>query len=190
MFTKLKTHIKSRDLLFLFIGALTATVANNWTYFTFDREINISDLFTAILAGYLGLYIAGKLTSQVSSERIEKDILIQDLPLIRNNLTRIHSQLESGNVVFNEVLPMMKACSQSLNDLIDTVGICKPELANELQLANLLTRVRALNHILTSYPTTPTGLFNIPIQDYPDLKSKTRVLYNDFTKIVFDINRF
>jgi hypothetical protein len=184
-----KVHIRWRDLLFLLIGAVLSTILNNWSYFKFNSEISISDLLTAGVGAYVGLYIGGKLTAEVSSQRIEKDLLIKDLPEVKSQLTKLFSQLESGNVVFSDTLATMKKSSQTLNELKDMVAICKPSISGDLDLSNLLQLLRILNLNLTSYPRTPVGLFAIPITNYHDLKDQTKNINDEITIIIFKINR-
>lgn len=184
-----KIKIKWRDLFFVLIGSLFGTLMNNWSYFTFSSEISLTDSFTAILGGYLGLYIGGKLTSQNSSERIEKDLMIQEISVVNISLSRLYPNFSSNTLTMNEAVAFFKQASQSFNNVSTIANMCedKPKIVN---LSEALFRdTRTLNNMVTNHGTNLQGVIQIPSTQVQLVKEKSKQLRDNAIRLIIAINR-
>lgn len=184
-----KVKVRWRDLFFLSIGCIIATIANNWTFFTFSKEISLSDIFTAILGGFLGLYIASKLTSEVSSERIEKDLLINEISPIKVHLVKLYEALDTNSLELSEGVQIFKNTSKILINLKTTLKLCRSNDNLDYLVELYLGRIRKLNSDVTRLPTNSIGLILLPQAQLIDFLKETKEINDGITMMIFNINR-
>jgi len=184
----LKLHIKWRDGFFLSIGAICATVANNWSFFTFDKNISVTDLFTAAIGGYIGLYVGSKLTSKVSSDRVEKDIIIAEINATRGFIARVHTFIDSNNLSLSDAVSLFKTASQSLSLAKEMVQICNNNKNLISEITTVLGKVRDLNRVVTRISPI-NGILNIPETNIIQLLTLTRSLNKSLFNLIILVNR-
>lgn len=183
-----RLQIKWRDVFFILIGALCGTIANNWSYFSFDRSIGIADLFTAIIGGYIGLYVGSKLTSKVSSDRTEKDLIINEIISVRGYLNRLNSLIDSGIIPLTEAINLFKSSSQGLAHINEIIGICDFNLQFQNNLTTILGSVRILNNKITSINSI-NNIITIQEADRPQYIIEIRNISKQLMSLTISINR-
>lgn len=185
----LKVKLRWRDLFFVFMGCIIATVANNWTYFHFNKEISVSDLFTAVLGGFLGLYIGSKLSSDASSDRIEKDLLISELSPLKIMLVELHNGVERNTLSLPVAVQLFKNASQLVNSTISTLKMCKPNDEVDFNLQLALGKLRTLNNEVTNFRTAPRNILAIPSARNPILLARIKEVNELATLVILKVNR-
>lgn len=183
-----KPHIKWRDIFFLSIGAIWTTVLNNWSYFSFDKSIGIADLFTAVIGGYIGLYVGSKLTSKVSSDRAEKDLIISEIKIVRSNFLKLISSFETNRLLFNETINLFKITGQNIASIKETLGYCKYENELDADIFDILVKFRTLYRKVTGISPVK-DLINIPLVDLNSYITELRTINQNLNKFMIDINR-
>lgn len=184
-----KIIIKWRDILLLCIGFILGTISSNWSYFTFSKEISISDIFTAVLGGYLGLYIAGKLTSQTSSERLEKDLMIQELTPLSISLSRLYPIFEANAVSMTDAIQLFKLAGQAFSHVSTLATMCDGKQKVTNLADSLLTESRTLNNMVTNNNINANAVIQIPLNQLPLVKTKLKNLRENTIRLIIAINR-
>lgn len=183
-----KLHIKWRDVFFFLIGTIFSTVLNNWSFFTFEKNISIADLFTAVIGGYIGLYVGSKLTSKVSSDRVEKDIIINEINSVRVSISRIGALIDSNNIPLSDAVTLFKSSSQSLALAKEMIQICNNDSNLVGAVTTVLGKVRSLNNKITGISPT-NNLIIIPSGDTTVFLNLVRNLNKLLFQLIISVNR-
>ena len=183
-----KLRIKWRDVLFLLIGAICSTVANNWAYFTFDKNITIADLLTAVIGGYIGLYVGSKLTSKVSSDRAEKDLIISEIKIVRGNFLKLISSFEANRLPFNETINLFKITGQNIASIKETLSYCGYDSHLTSDIINILGMLRVLYRSVTGIGPV-NDFIVIPPADLSLYLTQLRTINQSLNKFMIEINR-
>jgi len=182
-----KFKVKWAHVFLISLGVLIGVIACNWTYFELERKITVSDLFTTVIGGYIGLYVGSKLTSKVSSDRIQKDLVIDDLKIIKNNLSRLITLFESGILPFEETISIFKITSQSLALTHEMLDFCKYNPDIKASVIAILSKVRAIHNEVTNVNPI-NGIISVPVVDLTRLLGELRVAQQNLFKAIITIN--
>lgn len=184
-----KRHIRFSHVFSFSIGAIVSTVCNNWTYFKFNEEINIDDLFTAVIGGAIGLYIGSKLTSKVSSDRVEKDLIIGKITSIKAKMEELTSIVETGSYQLATATKLIKYCRQSATLLKNMIEVCCGD--EEIIAGNLDKITKALNRInpIVTGGLAVNGILNIDVIAIGNYNTFNKIIEDNSLLLIINVNR-
>ena len=188
IFSMLKLRVRLRDLLIGAIGIIAGVILCNWSYFTLDKSIKISDLFSLIIGSYIGLYVGSKLTSRVSSDRAQKDLIISDLKIVRANFLKLISLFEVGNLPFGDTVTLFKTSSQNIASIKETLSYCRYDGALTADIINILASIRKIHNDTTSVAPV-NDVISIPQPDLVGLLARLRGTNQKLNKFMIEINK-
>lgn len=122
------------------------------------EEISIgfdpSNLLSIIITLLLALYITRKLDKKTTENRVEKDILIDDIKQFKYKFYKeIHDILNSKKILYIEVVAKLKTIRmrfQSINKILKKYGY---DMDND-RIAKLDENIRDIKDLLTETPKT------------------------------------
>lgn len=181
---KLPTIIKFG--LIFFLGGIAGFLSCEWTYFEFDNKIVLVDLINLVLTGGLGYYIATALQNKIGSNRVEKDLLIEEIKKIKTELEKVQAYVDNGSIPFNEVLALLKSTSSNISSLILLIKLCK--IQTDCGFPEIQRKTSQVKRLITNSPSI-SGSFVL------SQSSKTSTLYllkdlnNQLFKAIVSVNR-
>lgn len=123
-------------LLAICFGVSIGVLISNWSYFTLEKEISIGDIFSLIITTFVGIYIAKTIQGQLDSERSEKDILIDELKEVKEDIVIVERNNDSGIFSFDDAKRQFKVTNQKIlliEELLKESRNCKNIKCNKLQ---------------------------------------------------------
>ncbi len=88
-------------ICYLVVGCLIGVYICNYRYFTLDPSIELGDLLVLVVTSLLGVYIADNIQKHQSSDRKEKDFIIDEILEIRKEVNCLASHTETGIFPFD-----------------------------------------------------------------------------------------
>ena len=169
-----------------FAGCILGFYSSSFEYFKFNTEINIVDFSSLIITSIIGLYIAISVQKNITSEKSEKDLLINEITQIKAEFKVIYSGVLNENLNFSDTVFNFKLCSSNLSNLDDLFTICKIEDKSKINdILRTLTEIK----ILVTGSSIVDNKFQINDENKSLFFSFYRKITEQFFELIVEINR-
>ncbi len=166
-------------------GVLLGVFLCNFSYFVFEKTINISDLISLLVTSVIGIYIATTVSRVFTKNNSEKEFLINEVKSILKIVNQVLDQVNDRSLPFNKTVNNFKKTNENLlliENLIKS-SHCKAIsidkiIRNLLLLRNNATRISPINGFIILNPA-----------DYNLIRANTVLLKSELYKLIFDINK-
>jgi hypothetical protein len=161
--------------------------------FKLARELNLVDVFTALLTLFLAIYIPTRLERRLSSKRYELEVLIRGVERLQIELATIRSQVVSARSPLGaeqaaSIVQSFTNASHGVKTLAELSKLCeRPDLA--LPLAQIEIRRRIFKRLVTGggFQSNPTFAYDSTQLAAIDSKYYENDL--ELAKLIIHINR-
>lgn len=158
--------------------------------------VNFISLITTVL---LAIYVTRELSTQNEEERVEKDLIIQDVRDFKKNIIKdIRRILNQATIEHSYVVERIKILRMSLNCIVTLIRKHK-YTTDEASLTKLENKIRDIKDLLTDTPmSSSTGTPDISVSGglirlEPIRKEKIETtlaeINNDIFELVVEINK-
>jgi hypothetical protein len=172
-------------LCILTSGILLGVFFCDFSYFTFEKTIKISDLVSLVVTSTIGIYIATTVSRVFTKNNSEKEFLINEIKSTLKIINQILDQANERSLPFNKTVSNFKKANESLLLLKNLLksshcsSINIDKISRKLvELRNLTTRISPIN-----------GVINLNSSDSSAIKASTLILKTELYKLIFEINK-
>jgi hypothetical protein len=181
---KLTTLIKYS--VTFFFGGIIGFVSVSWKYFDFDSKIGVVDIVNLAVTASLGYYIASSLQKKLGSNRVEKDLLIDEIKKIKIDIDRINAFVENKQVPFDETVNIFKNISGNISSVIELSKTCKIKV--DCGLPSLQSKTKEIKKLVTG-SNSQNGQFIITNGHRGHILRLHRLVKSQIFESIIAINR-
>lgn len=174
-------------IFYIVLGCLIGVFFCNYRYFTLDPSIELGDLLVLAITSLIGVYIADNIQKHQSSDRKEKDFIIDEILEIRKELNRLTSLAETGVFPFDETKTLYKSINQrllQLQSLLDLGSIKK----QKCDLTNLKALFKSTRRAILN--VSPVGNdITLAVSQKNTVSRNLEKVVKEVFKLIININK-
>ena len=137
-------------IVFLVIGGIIGLIVKHWKYVTFNFEISAFDCFALLVTAALAWWVAEKLEKDSDKERNEKDILIDKLKYLDEQIGKLDEIAVYADIVpLSKVITIIGNLYTVTNHIEEVIKERYPEVFNNNPDASYLPELDNLDVVCT-----------------------------------------
>jgi hypothetical protein len=171
--------------VFITSGILLGVFFCNFSYFTFDKSIKITDLFSLGITSFIGIYIATNVNKVFTRNNSEKELLIGEIKATLKIVNELLETVNNQKLPFNSTIRAFKNINENL---ILADKLIKSSHCNGIKVDTIRTNLYSLRKLITGI--SPINDFIIlDNTTYKTAQTSTIGLKTKFYNLIFEINK-
>ncbi|WP_420576807.1 hypothetical protein [Ekhidna sp.] len=156
------------------IGFYLHSLLNSWGEISLDHEVNLVELASILTTVILGLYFVEVLEKQKENRRIEKDLIIQKIGYLSDEIEGLHTYVKGVQVeldTINSDLKQIYANIKYLKNLLEKSN--KNGVSPISNVSDIVHSIRSVRKLMTY--TSPAGDTDLKIEEGKTKYSRQRL---------------
>jgi hypothetical protein len=175
----------AKIILLLLVGAIFGVFFSQYSYFTLEKSISLSDLLLFALTSLVAIYIADNIARSLSKVQTIKNLYQEDVKQTITYLQKIEDWIDSGIIPAAELRSYLRSGTLMINSLIkiyDSIDQLETGKLNQI-----LNKFNDFKNSITLLNTSNQGkIIQLNIQDQNRFREEIEEIKSCLVKGIID----